>query len=120
MTRSFLDPWVALEDPEMMRARLRDLESPLTPAERLYLAEAWGPMKRARGRPSRSAMAVRSKAHEVAYTFARFRGQENSRKKAIHKTAKKHECHESTVEMYLAAARAIPDEKIQRVLAKRD
>jgi hypothetical protein len=113
---------VALEDPEMMRARLRDAAEggpPPTRAELLQLAETWGLMKRARGRPRTPPVAARSKAHEVAYTFIKFLAQKKGSKWAVYETAMKHDCKERTVLDCLTAALAIPDEKIQRVLGKK-
>jgi hypothetical protein len=115
-------PAVAVEDPECMRARLREAaagRTALTSAELIHIADSWGPVKRDPFRPSRSAILKRSKSFAVAYTFIRFLDQERNRKDALQKTAECHECSEHTVEKHLAFARTIPEEKIQRVLGRK-
>jgi hypothetical protein len=108
--RSFLAASIALEDPEMMRARLRDLSIELTPAERRHIADTWRP-KRKRKRPPLPAILRRGKSLAVAKTFAwhayanRRPGDRREEKRAMDKTIEQHECGKRTVQRHLAAAK---------------
>jgi hypothetical protein len=115
--RSVFAAWVALQDPQLLRARLLDSKVELTPAERIHIAENWGPRKgsRERKRPPLHPILRRSRVLAIAREYIwKVHGESIKSPAAIRDLAELYKCSTRTIKVYVEEVRSYSDAVWQR------